>query len=529
MPKQCTVLGQTAQLLPIKIRQRIAGISPRPRNIVNDCRIYTCLKATTGMDLGKEGIMPLVEDAVVWSNQHGLVVALKGDEFVNPDFAVIHAPLSLTPVVYPRARFKLAQQVMPLFNRLVDAVAADEDYLEGTLRHAAQYDGFTGRLLAVLHATRSTRDEMRVAGRNVVLGIHRSDYMLDQPSGKFLQVELNTIASSFGCLSALMTRLHTYMASRITSLDPARLPANPTLEHIPDAIATAATAVGLREQGGVVVMVVQPGERNAYDQQWIQLGLWERHRLRTVRMTLGDIAASAKLDETTGTVTLANGAPVCVFYFRAGYTPVDYPTEAEWAARELIERSNAAKCPTVAYQLAGTKKVQQDLAGPGVLERFLPDSRDSGLLREFFAGLWSLDPRDLTTDPGVAAAVADAVARPEAYVLKPQREGGGNNLYGRSIVELRAALAAGGEQLSAYILMQRILPPSNRSILVRNGQWSEAETLSELGIYGTFVRHGDAVLRNQQSGHLVRTKTSSSNEGGVAAGFAVLDSPYLVD
>jgi len=32
-----------------------------------------------------------------------------------------------------------------------------------------------------------------------------------------------------------------------------------------------------------------------------------------------------------------------------------------------------------------------------------------------------------------------------------------------------------------------------------------------------------------QVGHLVRTKTETSDEGGVAAGFAVLDSPYLTD
>lgn len=37
------------------------------------------------------------------------------------------------------------------------------------------------------------------------------------------------------------------------------------------------------------------------------------------------------------------------------------------------------------------------------------------------------------------------------------------------------------------------------------------------------------VVVNEEVGHLVRTKTSSSNEGGVAAGFAVLDSPLLSD
>ncbi len=34
---------------------------------------------------------------------------------------------------------------------------------------------------------------------------------------------------------------------------------------------------------------------------------------------------------------------VSVAYFRAGYAPADYPSEAEWAARLLIEQSLAVK------------------------------------------------------------------------------------------------------------------------------------------------------------------------------------------
>jgi glutathione synthase len=41
--------------------------------------------------------------------------------------------------------------------------------------------------------------------------------------------------------------------------------------------------------------------------------------------------------------------------------------------------------------------------------------------------------------------------------------------------------------------MQRILPPPQRSLLLRNGAWAEEESLSELGIYGTFLRKGDEV------------------------------------
>lgn len=164
----------------------------------------------------------------------------------------------------------------------------------------------------------------------------------------------------------------------------------------------------------------------------------------------------------------------------------------------------------------------QDLARPGVVERYAASPADAQLLRRFFAGQWGLE--DLA-DADTAAVVADAIAHPDQYVLKPQREGGGNNFYGEALAE---RLRQGGGGLAAYILMQRIQPPAQRAIMVRRGQATEADTLSELGVYSTFVRRGSQVLLSAEAGHLVRTKAATSDEGGVAAGFAVLDSPLLV-
>ena len=42
----------------------------------------------------------------------------------------------------------------------------------------------------------------------------------------------------------------------------------------------------------------------------------------------------------------------------------------------LMERSMALKSPSIHYHLAGTKKVQQELAKPGQLERFLGDKAE---------------------------------------------------------------------------------------------------------------------------------------------------------
>lgn len=35
-----------------------------------------------------------------------------------------------------------------------------------------------------------------------------------------------------------------------------------------------------------------------------------------------------------------------------------------------MEQSSAIKCPSISYHLAGTKKIQQELAKPDVLERY---------------------------------------------------------------------------------------------------------------------------------------------------------------
>ena len=68
---------------------------------------------------------------------------------------------------------------------------------------------------------------------------------------------------------------------------------------------------------------------------------------------------------------------------------------------------------------------------------------------------------------GREAAMAAARANPSGFVLKPQREGGGNNLYGSEMVAALDAMSP--EELGSYILMERIEPPTARNVLLRNG------------------------------------------------------------
>lgn len=67
------------------------------------------------------------------------------------------------------------------------------------------------------------------------------------------------------------------------------------------------------------------------------------------------------------------------------------PVSKVWDVRLTMERSRAIKCPSVQYQLAGSKKVQQALALPGVVERFIKDPDVVKKIRATFAGLYPLE------------------------------------------------------------------------------------------------------------------------------------------
>jgi glutathione synthase len=53
-----------------------------------------------------------------------------------------------------------------------------------------------------------------------------------------------------------------------------------------------------------------------------------------------------------------------------------------------MERSTAIVSPNIRLQLTGTKKVQQLLAKPGMVERFMPDQpKKVAALRSTFTGI----------------------------------------------------------------------------------------------------------------------------------------------
>jgi len=458
----------------------------------------------------------VVEKAKDFCLMHGICMRRK-DAF---DRDALHfAPFLLLPSPFPRQEFSRAVELQTLLNELMHRVAHDNDFLKETLAKTITVDQFTGKLYEI-HQT--IIDEGGSA-QSTALGLFRSDYFFCCDSQGIKQVEFNTIASSFGALSARLVLSQKYVLSELGRRDLLpNIPTNNALEGLATGMIDAWSIYNSKKS--VVMFIVEDVTYNVCDQKFHEFEIRKLNpEVYVIRKTLTEVANEGHLGE--GKRLFIGSQEVAVVYFRCGYHPDQYPTQREWDARLMIERSLAIKSPSIQYHLAGTKKVQQALALPGALEKYFDDKSKIDQIRGIFTGLYSLD-QDETGNK----AVEKALSNPEKFVLKPQREGGGNNVYGLDIVPFLKKLENDNER-NAYILMDRISPPITTNYVVRPGNKGaqKVDVINELGIFGYVIGDTNQIKINKQVGHMLRTKLSHVNEGGVAAGLGALDSVYLVD
>ncbi|KAF2158099.1 glutathione synthetase large chain [Myriangium duriaei CBS 260.36] len=512
-----------------------------------------------------------------WSIAHGLAVR-PPPSFVQPSqdpntSLAITAPVTLFPSPFPRNCLENALAIQKSYNELYARIASDEAWLRPIVEQYVLTSSLSPervtqnvkltsvRLTGVDDFTAAlwnVHEKVKAEGyvQDLSLGLFRSDYMVDVESEtkgtttSIKQVEFNTIASSFGGLSTQVSALHDFLlASGVyppkvaSTIKPESLLRSSSSKLLASGLAEAHKAYGSGTTSlpKCVIFLVQKPERNVFDQRHLEYPLLYTHNIRAFRLPFADVLVHTKLDDNRTLIYTPPHSPetpyeVTTLYFRAGYSPDDYTSAGAWDARLHLERSRAIKCPSILTHLSGAKKIQQVLATPSSphLSRFISDKTVSERLRSTFAPIYPLDSSEAGQEAEKLALDASSAER---FVLKPQREGGGNNIYRGKIPGFLKSIPK--ENWPAYILMEMINPPPLRNAILRNGEVQKGGVIGELGIYGIVlwrsnVEGGDhegvkEVLVNRDAGYLLRTKGDTSEEGGVAAGFGAVDSVMLVD
>ena len=294
----------------------------------------------------------------------------------NLDGQLVHAPFSLTPYKLPSSLISQLQIHTQWSSLLFWKVAQNSDFLREILEPTAKVDEFVRFLLSLI-PNEKRQDQQLLINRNDFLFERKENGEL-QP----LQVEFNTISASFAHLSGRVTALHQQLQQE-NILKAAPLP------H--DAIAGFASGIketieNLGWQDAALLMLVQPKERNWFDQMGLFAALSHRGA-RVVRATLAEVHQKGKLKN--GDLWVGQQR-IGVVYFRAGYAPGDLPDEDSRSARRMLEASSAVLVPEASMQLAGTKKIQQVLADSSILSEFVPESV-ADQLKAYFAMMFGLE------------------------------------------------------------------------------------------------------------------------------------------
>lgn len=414
-------------------------------------------------------------------------------------------------------------------------IANDYDYIKTSLNEILKVDDFTSNLFKVYESILKEG----LAQKNIAC-INRSDYMIDsylednKSSFRIRQVEINAIASSMSAHSQNTQLMHNYLMTKyrvpIDKSKGATIPKNDALNMVAQGLIDAYDKYGVLDS--YILLVSEERSSNFSDFLYIELTVSKmRPDIRIVRIRFCDLHDVAQLGPNKE-LFIDKNKEIALVYFRYGYDPSNYNFGAAWSVRILLERSKAIKCPSINFHLSGAKKFQQLLNSSLDLEKFLSAS-DAKKLSQVFCKFWSIEASSPEGEKGFQIGLSNA----KNLVLKPQREGGGHNIFGNDIAPFLNQQVS-QEERSQYILMELINSPKEKNWLLlhddnvsddKSRLYNYDELVSELGIYGSVLSDGRLIERNRAAGYLVRSKKFGTNEGGVATGYAGISSLVLLD
>ena len=404
------------------------------------------------------------------------------------------ASIALTPSPIPEVEFNKIWAIQPVFNELLsNIVNKNPKWITDVLREVQE--PFLQKLIFIRDSI-NEQQYPQVAN----LQIMRNDYMCDPELG-FKNIEYNTIASSIGGIMTGVQGVQDLVKSHVTMLRSEILDdfdkKKPNLVNNPLKVADkmekahriyCSRIVSESKLSGnidlssktAILFVIEDGPNwNMGDMRKMEFELNSRG-IFTIRKSLTQLSSLIIELNTLGMEgrLIINDIEISLVYFRAGYQPEHYKTEADFGTRLVLERSRAIKCPNIDYHLIGFKRIQIELSKNRVLDDFFTEfNMDLSFvkpLKSTFANMWQASEQqgfDL------------AMKSPENYVLKEQMEGGSEIIVGAGIPRVLAEEKK-KNCLEKWVVMDRIRPIEFDTVSSHFPEIFKA--VSEVGVYSAF-------------------------------------------
>ncbi|KAK0284529.1 hypothetical protein LTR35_000861 [Friedmanniomyces endolithicus] len=505
----------------------------------------------------QESYTRLISDIKDYLITHGHLLKLV--RFETPSrVPAVGVNVSCQPTPFPRHLFLQATSLQLAMTELYIRAASDDDWLHSIMR--PQIEGEPTGLLASLWDVWVKCREAGVV-QSVSCAIVRSDYMLHVDAEReaevgLRQVEMNTFSVAGAChaegVASMHRRLMRKDMAEMGNADTSESPFRP--DDLPPNHNTSAMVSGLSAAHSnyqdqfptshpkCILMIVQPFNFNIGDERPLEYGLLACYRCewREVlsRCHMGSDRELFYSRPGNGKGKGRKLFEVSVVYYRAGYDVEEYTGQSGGKeTRLMLELSRAIKCPDVKMHLVGMKNVQRALAEPGTVARFLSDAPRAD---EVMATFMPMLPLDSTSQGLEAKRLAMNPKLAVDYVLKPNLEGGGHNVFRTDIPAHLSRIPE--EDWERYILMRLITPPisAKPGMLLTGQEVYEGAVVSELGVLGFALWQNAGrgvtkqdgpgkveIMRNETLGWTFKTKPTGVDEMSVVKGYGCFDCPLL--
>ena len=462
----------------------------------------------------------ILQEIIMYLYTNGLII-----KSING--GVNHIPIMLTPSPIPKNIYEKIFFYQIAFNKIIDKLSNDQNFLEEILTPISEKDSFVKKNLEISKKLVNYEHKQKIK-----LGIFRNDYLFDKKQNFLFFTEYNTIASSMGTFSDKMKKFYSYFSQKYTEIfkkySEKEIPLEGfnNIEKFAESIYEAIKlAFPQQYKESIIVFIIQKKETNIFDQYSLSDELYNKYKITSKRITLEEIKAKCNQDEN-GNLTL-DSQLISLFYFRAGYTENDYPNEESWLGRELIELSTAIKVPDINTFLTTFKIFQYELSKPQILMRYCHSELIINDILRFFGGIYNI--RDMSSEK-VKELFSKIKAEPTKYILKPMKEGGGNNITGDKLKDIIPEEDSEiSDLIENSVVVEKIESYEHEGLVIRNEKLKVQNSISEFSIYGIILTNENKLIINKSVSFLVRTKDKESIEGGIIEGAGAIDIPCLLN
>lgn len=469
----------------------------------------------------------IVDDLI--SNLYLFGLVKKSDK----EGVMTHVPIGLSPSPVPGTFFDKISFYQIAFNKILEKLSKDQALLEEILTPISESDEFIKKCLELSKKAAAYENKSKIN-----LAFVRNDYMVDK-NKKF--IFLNNIATQnihLYSYSDKLKQFYDYFIKKYQNEFKAFL-GDDKFDKIPfdkdDSVPSLAKSMiesiklsiggEIETDKNIIVFITNPEDKFNFELKTLENYLYDQYKIRVKRMALADVTKNCAVDDK-GIVTTEE-KKVVLFYFATGNSSKDYKDDADWSGREMIELSNAIKCPSINLFLVSLEVFINKLRDTEFIKKFITEELIINDMLRFF--LPSHFVRNLDEEKK-KEVFGNLFKNKDGFYLKNLNKDAECCFVGDKITSIIPSEETEiTDSMKNFFISEKVDSPDFECVVIKEETESKITGCSSFSCFGIIMSDETALTCNKAISFLVRTLPKEGIEGEIRDNDCYVQLPVLLD